>query len=77
VKGKSEAKSSKMPEDKLYNIKAVSLTELMTLQGMEEDVAVNIKELVAEKEITSFEKLAEYFTASKEQIKQWSKFFIK
>jgi len=49
----------------------------MTLQGMEEDVAVNIKELVKEKKITTFEKLADYFTASKEQIHQWSKFFIK
>ncbi|QOY55057.1 hypothetical protein HUE87_02090 [Candidatus Sulfurimonas marisnigri] len=66
---------SKIGEEKLYNVVDVSLTELMTLQGMEEDVAINIKELVQDKEITTFEKLAEYFITSKEQIQQWSKFF--
>ncbi|MCK4737850.1 MAG: hypothetical protein KAT10_04750 [Sulfurimonas sp.] len=77
VKGKSEPESSEIPEDELYDIKDVSLTELMTLQGMEEDVAVNIKELVNDKKINTFGKLSEYFTASKEQIKQWSEFFKK
>ncbi|MDT8338830.1 MAG: hypothetical protein RQ763_06500 [Sulfurimonas sp.] len=77
VKGESEAASSKISETKLYKVEDVSLTELMTLQGMEEDVAVSIKELVDEKEITSFEKLSEYFTDSKEKIQQWAKSFIK
>jgi len=77
VKGDSEPESSQIAENKLYNIEEISLTELMTLQGMEEDVAVNIKELVKDKEISSFKKLAKYFTASKEQIQQWSKYFIK
>lgn len=77
VKAKEEVKSSKIPKSKLYNVKDVSLTELMTLQGMEEDVAVSIKEIVEEEEITTFDKLKEYFTTSKEQIQQWSKFFIK
>ena len=77
VKGDSKVVSSKISEEKLYNIKDVSLTELMTLQGMEEDVAVSIKEIVAQKEINSFEKLIEYFEESKEKIGQWSKSFIK
>ena len=77
VKGKKEAKTSGIPESELYNVSDVSLTELMTLQGMEEDVAVNIKEIVDEKKIKSFEKLSKYFTSSKEQIKQWSEFFKK
>ncbi|TKI71291.1 alpha-L-glutamate ligase [Sulfurimonas crateris] len=77
VKGESETASSKISETKLYNVEDVSLTELMTLQGMEEDIAVNIKELVDTKEISSFKKLSEYFTDSKEKIEHWAKSFIK
>ena len=77
VKTKEDAKLSKITDGKLLNVENVSLTELMTLQGMEEDVAVNIKEIVKEKKITTFEKLKEYAAASIEQIEQWSKSFIK
>jgi hypothetical protein len=49
----------------------------MTLEGMEEDVAVSIQEIIQEKELTTFEKLKKYATAPLEQIEQWSKSFIK
>ncbi|MDQ1268128.1 MAG: hypothetical protein QG560_771 [Campylobacterota bacterium] len=77
VKGESECTSSKIGETKLYKIENITLTELMTLQGMEEEIALSIKELVDEKKITSFKKLSEYFTDSKEKIGQWSNSFIK
>ncbi|MFA5235115.1 MAG: hypothetical protein WC390_12010 [Sulfurimonas sp.] len=77
VKGESECVSSKISEIKLYKIENITLTELMTLQGMEEEIAISIKELVDEKKITSFKKLSEYFTGTKEKIGQWSKSFIK
>ena len=77
LKGKSETKSSKIPEEKLYNVKDVSLTELMTLQGMEEDVAVNIKDVVEEQNITTFEKLKDYVITSVEQFELWAKSFKK
>lgn len=77
VKGSREKKLSKIGEENLYNVKSVSLTELMTLEGMEEDIAVEIKELVEEKKIKTFEKLTKHFNASIEQIAQWSKSFIK
>ena len=77
LKGKNEAKNSEPVQEKLFDVKTVSLTELMTLQGMEEDMAVDIKEIVEEKEVTTFEKLKEYATASIEQLEQWAKSFIK
>lgn len=77
VKGESECTSSKIGETKLYKIENITLTELMTLQGMEEEIALSIKELVDDKKITSFKKLSEYFTDSKEKIGQWSNSFIK
>ena len=77
VKESVDEKSSKIEDEKLLEINKVSLTELMTLQGMEEDVAVNIKEIVEDKKITTFEKLKEYANASMEQIQLWSKSFVK
>ncbi len=77
VKGESESKNSQVIKEKLFDVKTVSLTELMTLQGMEEEMAVDIKEIVEDKEITTFEKLKEYATASIEQLEQWAKSFIK
>jgi glutathione synthase/RimK-type ligase-like ATP-grasp enzyme len=77
VKENAKEEKGKIGDAKLLNVKTVSLTELMTLQGMEEDVAVSIQEIIQEKELTTFEKLKEYATASMEQIEQWSKSFIK
>ena len=44
---------------------------------MQEDIAVKIKELVDNKEISSLEDLSKYDFVSKEQIDQWSKYFKK
>jgi glutathione synthase/RimK-type ligase-like ATP-grasp enzyme len=71
------AKSSPLQENELFDIQTVSLTNLMTLQGMEEDVAVNIKELVESQDVKSFAEVTEHLSASKERIAQWSSLFIK
>ncbi len=76
VKGNLEEKSSSViSEEKLYVLENVSLTELMTLPGMDEEVAVKIKEFIVDENITSFEALDEYDFASNQQISQWAKAF--
>jgi glutathione synthase/RimK-type ligase-like ATP-grasp enzyme len=77
VKEKGNQEKAKIHNSILLDVKSVSLTELMTLEGMEEDVAVSIQEIIQEKELTTFEKLKKYATAPLEQIEQWSKSFIK
>ena len=77
MKEKGKEEKAKIHNTKLLDVKKVSLTELMTLEGMEEDVAVSIQEIIQEKELTTFEKLKKYATAPIEQIEQWSKSFIK
>ncbi len=62
-------------EQEQYNLQEVTLTQLLTLQGMDEEVAVKIKELIDNKEINSLEDLLQYDFVSKEQIAQWSKYF--
>ena len=64
-------------EQEQYDLQNITLTQLLTLQGMQEDVAVKIKELVDNKEISSLEDLSKYDFVSKEQIYQWSKYFKK
>ncbi|PHS57707.1 MAG: alpha-L-glutamate ligase [Sulfurimonas sp.] len=66
---------SNLPEDELYDFDTVSLTELMTLQGMQEDVAVKIKELLSENSVKSFEELDLCNIISQNQISQWTKSF--
>jgi len=77
VKGEDEPKSTPIEQEKLFEVKDVSLTELMTLEGMEEDVAVTMKETIEENEITTFEKLKEYVSSSLEQLELWAKSFKK
>jgi len=62
-------------EEEKFDIKTVSLTELLSLYGMEEEVAVKIKELVDEKEITSFDELKTYDFITEQHLKKWSKSF--
>jgi len=59
----------------LYNIKNISLTKLLTLQGMDEELAVKIMELIQNKSITSFEELSEYDFISNQQVSQWATSF--
>jgi len=72
-----ESVSSKASDEKLFEVDKVSLTELMTLQGIEEDVAVEIKETIEEKKITTFERLKDYISLSIEQVELWAKSFKK
>ena len=64
-------------EQEQYDLQNITLTQLLTLQGMQEEVAVKIKELIDNKEISSLEDLSKYDFVSKEQIDQWSKYFKK
>jgi glutathione synthase/RimK-type ligase-like ATP-grasp enzyme len=75
LKEKEEEVASIIEEKTLYNLSNVSLTELMTLQGMEENVAVKIKELFQNNLISTFKELSEYDFTSKEQVSQWAKSF--
>jgi len=75
LKGEDQNEASVMKEEELFEFENVSLTQLMTLQGMEEDIAVKIKELIDEGSITSFEELNEYNVISENQISQWTKKF--
>ncbi|MEA2092266.1 MAG: hypothetical protein U9O83_07875 [Campylobacterota bacterium] len=67
--------ASEISENSLYSLLNVSLTELMTLQGMDEEVAVKIKELIQDSAISTFKELSEYHFTSKEQVSHWAKSF--
>jgi len=75
VKGNPYEISSTLDDKKLSKLINISLTELLSLQGMDEDVAVKIMEIIKTKNITSFEELSEYDFISNQQIGQWAKSF--
>ena len=75
LKGELQNEASVISQEVLFEFNNVSLTQLMTLQGMEEDVAVKIKELIKDGSIKSFEALTEYNVISENQISQWTKKF--
>jgi len=77
VKEDESKNNSGISEDKLYNVTTISLTQLMTLQGMEEDVAVNILDLVTSQSMTSFAEVAAHLSTSPERIEQWLTLFEK
>jgi hypothetical protein len=62
-------------EQELFDIHNVTLTQLLTLPGIEEEVAINIKELAQDKKINSFKELESYDFVTKEQVAHWSRFF--
>ncbi len=66
--------SSEIKEEK-FDITTVSLTELLSLYGMEEELAVKIKELVDEEEISSFDELKNYDFITEQHLIKWSKSF--
>ena len=70
-----EGEKSSELEEELLDINTVSLTELLCLYGMEDDVAIKIKDLVDEKEVTSFEDFSKYSFISKQHLKKWEKSF--
>ena len=71
---KSSAESTGM-EDEKFTLSTVTLTELLSLYGMDEDIAVKIKELLDSKAITAYEDLKEYDFISTQQFAQWQKSF--
>lgn len=75
VKGNPDEISSALDDKKLYELNNISLTGLLALTGMDEDVAVKIMEIIKNKNITSFEELSEYDFISNQQISQWAKSF--
>ncbi len=71
----SDAHSSGFRESELFDFENVTLTELLSLYGMDEEVAVKIKELLDTHTISSFEDLKEYDFISEQQFAQWQKAF--
>jgi len=68
---------SEILEEIFFDVKTVSLTELMTLSGMEEEVAVNIKELIKQENIEAFSELSEHLQTTPQRFDSWSKLFVK
>ncbi len=62
-------------EDIALDFKTVTLTELLSFYGMDEDIALKIKELLDSEAIVSFEDLKEYDFISNQQFAQWQKLF--
>ena len=75
LKDYENEKRSEIDEKSLYTLPNVSLTELMTLEGIEEDVAVKIKELAQDGIIRTFKDLSEYHFIYKGQVNNWAKSF--
>jgi hypothetical protein len=76
VKESLEVHSEIGPDEvEQYTLSEVTLTQLLTLQGMDEEVAVKIKELVDDGKINSLEDLLEYDFVTKEQVAQWKRYF--
>jgi len=76
VKIKPSKSLSEISNNKPVELKGASLTQLLSLQGMEEELAVKIIELIQDEKITSIEELSEYDFISDQQISQWAKSFI-
>ena len=59
-----------------FDFTSATLTQLLTLYGMDDDTAVRIKELIDDNEVSSFEDLVEYDFIPKANINQWRKAFL-
>ncbi|MCF6340984.1 MAG: hypothetical protein L3J10_09605 [Sulfurimonas sp.] len=75
LKNNNETILCTIDEGKLFTLSDITLTELMTLQGMDEDVAVMIKEQIKSEGILSFKEFKDCDFASNQQISQWAKAF--
>jgi len=71
----SEGEASSQIQEGLLEVPNLSLTELLSLYGMEEDVAVKVKTLIDEEEISTFEDFENYSFISKQHLKKWKKSF--
>jgi hypothetical protein len=59
-----------------FDFLSATLTQLLTLYGMDDETAVRIKELIDDDEVNSFEDLVEYDFIPKANINQWRKAFL-
>ncbi len=75
VKTEDEDAPDELPEEHTFDFTTVTLTELMTLYGMDEAIAVKIRELIDSGEVSSYEGLADYDFIATEQLEQWRKHF--
>jgi len=66
--------STQLEEEKLDIAKA-TLTDLLSLYGMEEDVALKIKALIDEEKVSTFKELSKYNFISEQHLKRWAKAF--
>lgn len=71
----SESANSAIEEDELFEFSKVTLTELMTLYGMDDETAVKIKELIDAGEVESLEALGDYDFITQQQVQQWAESF--
>ena len=71
----AEGETSTAFEEKVLDLKTATLTDLLSLYGMDEDVAMKIKSLVDEEKINSFKDLEELDFISKQHLKKWSHSF--
>lgn len=71
----ADAVQNGIEAEEVFDFSEVTLTQLLSLYGMDEETAVKIKELLDEGKVSSFEALAEYDFISEQQHKQWAKSF--
>jgi glutathione synthase/RimK-type ligase-like ATP-grasp enzyme len=60
-------------EEKSLSLASASLTDLLSLYGMDEDIAIKIKALVDEGKISTFEDLKAYSFITEQHLKTWRK----
>ncbi len=68
----SEEIQSDIEEDERFEFTTVTLTQLMTLYGMDDETAVKIKELIDAGEVSSIDTLGEYDFITEQQLHQWT-----
>jgi hypothetical protein len=73
---KENEKSTPIVPVERFDFVSATLTQLLTLYGMDEDTAVRIKELIDDNEVSSFEDLVEYDFIPKANINQWRNAFL-
>ncbi|MEA3373033.1 MAG: hypothetical protein U9Q62_05005 [Campylobacterota bacterium] len=69
---KSEAINTDIDDDERFGFTEVTLTELMTLYGMDDESAVKIKELIESGEVSTLEALGDCDFITEQQIEQWA-----
>ncbi len=73
----SEDQKASAQEGEKINFKEVTLTQLMSLYSMEEETALEIKQLIDDEKVSEFKDLEELECITPEQSSIWSKLFAK